>query len=218
MEKMDCTEEAENKYKLAQEANPNDIVIHSFMTDSFDLEYNVHYENICNGITKIMGELQPIAFLMSATLVLAGIFSKDVYLQIYEIPALVASYWFLFTYIGFFSYKLTKFNAFLKIGIFSGIMAFLNITSAVLGLNYIIPQAVSGINNIIPLLPKEIQHIFQKIINNMFPPPNKTGLDIFNIFNQIACYFILSVFLLLATHFIYEKYLEPYMESWGKRL
>ena len=111
-----------------------------------------------------MGELQPIAFLMSATLVLAGLFSKDINLQIYEIPTLHASYFFIFTYLSFFIYKLTKDNAFLIIGIFSGFMSFSNIISATLGLNYIIPQATPDTDYTILLI-----SIFNKVTYPIVP-------------------------------------------------
>jgi hypothetical protein len=96
--------------------------------------YETTYKDIC----KTMGELQPLAFLISATLVLAGIFAKGSSLQRFESPALVAAYCFLFAYFNLFAFKFTKYSLFFIAGVISGLIGFLYVLSAAGGFSLIV--------------------------------------------------------------------------------
>lgn len=83
---------------------------------------------------KAMGELQPIAFFLSASLVIAGIYAKDETLQVNHVYTLLASACFFFAYIDFLGFRLTNFKWFFALGIVSLAYAFYFIFRAALGL------------------------------------------------------------------------------------
>lgn len=57
--------------------------------------------------TEIIGKLQPIAFLISASLIIAVFFDKDSFSRKY---ALFASVLFFLAYLGFAFYKITNYR------------------------------------------------------------------------------------------------------------
>lgn len=66
------------------------------------------HENYYSRITEIMRELQPLAFLISVSLVLAVFFEEDKSIPLSQKYALFASILFFLAYLGFAFYKITK--------------------------------------------------------------------------------------------------------------
>lgn len=104
----------------------------------------VSFDEIYGKISKTMGELQPIAFLLSASLVISGLYAHYNYSFNY-IYSLLASGSFFFAYIGFMGFRLTNFKWFLILGIISLIDAIYSIFRACIG---IMALAINQNNNI----------------------------------------------------------------------
>lgn len=95
---------------------------------------------------KIMGELQPIAFLLSASLVISGLYTKDGSMQISNIYTLTASAFFFFAYIGLIAFRLTDFGWFFLLGIISLSIAFYFFFPAAIGIMLL----ASNLNDSLP--------------------------------------------------------------------
>lgn len=85
------------------------------------------YEKMC----KVMGELQPIAFFLSASIVISGIFVNNKDPLDNRICTLLAAGCFFFAYVYLMIFRLTNFDIFFLPGIISLIAAFYFIIKAV---------------------------------------------------------------------------------------
>jgi hypothetical protein len=105
---------------------------------------NEIYETTC----RTMGELQPVAFLLSASLVISGLYTKDGSLQINRVQTLFASACFFFAYISLMGFKLTNFKWFFILGASTLALAFYFIFRAVIG----IITLATNLNDTLPII------------------------------------------------------------------
>ncbi|HEY3363167.1 MAG TPA: hypothetical protein VGK06_15455 [Methanosarcina sp.] len=94
----------------------------------------MNFSEIYEKIYKTMGELQPIAFLFSASLVVSGLYTTSEKLQINHVYTLLAAPCFFFAYASFMGFRLTNFKWFFMIGAASLAYALYFIFRAVIGL------------------------------------------------------------------------------------
>lgn len=94
----------------------------------------VSFNEIYEKTYKTMGELQPIAFLLSASIVISGIYAKDGNLLVNHVYALLSTACFFFAYIYLMGFRLTSFKWFFVPGMASLIAAFYYIFRAGIGI------------------------------------------------------------------------------------
>lgn len=94
----------------------------------------VSFDDVYEKTYKTMGELQPIAFLLSASIVISGLYAKDGDLLVNHVYTLLSTCCFFFAYIYLISYRLTNFKWFFVPGMASLIAAFYFIFRASIGI------------------------------------------------------------------------------------